>query len=40
MASGPRLQAARDYKRLATTLAGLHFVTFACLMLHYAMLPV
>jgi len=25
---------ARDYERLATTLAGLHFLAFACLMLH------
>jgi transposase len=25
---------ARDYERLATTLAGLHFVAFVCLMLH------
>jgi transposase len=25
---------ARDYERLATTLAGLHLVVFACLMLH------
>jgi transposase len=25
---------ARDYKRLAATLAGLHFLAFACLMLH------
>ncbi|MDP9173120.1 MAG: IS5/IS1182 family transposase, partial [Planctomycetota bacterium] len=24
---------ARDYERLATTLAGLHFVAFACVML-------
>jgi hypothetical protein len=46
MASGPkssscpRLQAARDYKRLATTVSGLHFITFACLMLHYLMHPV
>ena len=25
---------ARDYERLPETLAGLHFVAFACLMLH------
>jgi transposase len=25
---------ARDYERLAATLAGLHFLAFACLMLH------
>lgn len=25
---------ARDYERLAQTLAGLHFLAFACLMLH------
>ncbi len=25
---------ARDYERLAATLAGLHWVVFACLMLH------
>jgi transposase len=25
---------ARDYERLATTLAALHFLAFACLMLH------
>ena len=28
---------ARDYERLATTLAGLHFVAFACLLLHRAL---
>ncbi|HJV81276.1 MAG TPA: IS5/IS1182 family transposase, partial [Noviherbaspirillum sp.] len=27
---------ARDYERLADTLAGLHFVAFACLMLSKA----
>ncbi len=27
---------ARDYERLATTLAGMHFVTFVCLLLHKA----
>ena len=27
---------ARDYERLATTLAGLHFVAFVCLLLHQA----
>jgi transposase len=27
---------ARDYERLATTLAGLHFVAFVCLLLHKA----
>ena len=27
---------ARDYERLATTLAGLHFVAFVCLLLHRA----
>jgi transposase len=27
---------ARDYERLPTTVAGLHFVAFACLMLHRA----
>ena len=25
---------AKDYERLPTTVAGLHFVAFACLMLH------
>ncbi|MDP9370016.1 MAG: IS5/IS1182 family transposase, partial [Chloroflexota bacterium] len=25
---------ARDYERLPNTVAGLHFVAFACLMLH------
>jgi transposase len=30
---------ARDYERLATTLAGLHFVAFACLMLHQLLHP-
>ena len=27
---------AKDYERLQTTLVGLHFVAFACLMLHRA----
>jgi transposase len=27
---------ARDYERSATTLAGLHYIAFACLMLHRA----
>jgi transposase len=27
---------ARDYERLPTTVAGLHFIAFACLMLHRA----
>jgi transposase len=27
---------AKDYERLPTTLAGLHFVAFACLFLHQA----
>jgi len=31
--SGRLRRPARDYERLATTLAGLHFVAFACLML-------
>ena len=26
---------ARDYERLPETLAGLHFIAFACLMLHW-----
>ena len=29
---------ARDYERLPQTLAGLHFVAFACLLLHRAIL--
>jgi hypothetical protein len=29
---------ARDYERLPETLAGLHFVAFACLMLHRLLL--
>jgi hypothetical protein len=28
---------ARDYERLPDTVAGLHFVAFACLMLHRVM---
>ena len=28
---------ARDYERLPTTLAGLHFLAFACLLLHRAL---
>ena len=30
---------AKDYERLPETVAGLHFVAFACLMLHRAILP-
>jgi transposase len=31
---------ARDYERLAQTLAGFHFLAFACLMLHRLIPPV
>ena len=30
---------AKDYERLPETVAGLHFVAFACLMLHKLLLP-